>query len=112
MNASPGCTWRLSVRKVPVTHSLSQRAAASGDFRRVSMSVAPSRFAPPTTHETDRSKRTPRIRLRRSAGVAPWGEAPKALRGGHSKALRLGGHVVLDDLRAHVDVRRHAEGAQ
>ena len=27
------------------------------------------------------SKWTPRIRLRRSAGGAPWGEAPKALRG-------------------------------
>ncbi len=39
MKASPGCTWRLSLRSVPVTHSRSHRAAASGDLSRVSATI-------------------------------------------------------------------------
>ena len=32
-------------------------------------------------------KQPPRIRLRRSASGTPWGEAPKALRGGHNNPM-------------------------
>ena len=44
MKPSPGWMARLSVRSVPVTQDLSQRAAAAGDFRRVSgISATPGR---------------------------------------------------------------------
>ena len=47
----------------------------------------------PEQDRTSQSHQAPsRIRLRRSAAGAHWGEAPKALRGGH---IFFGSHVTI-----------------
>src|SRR5881409_3387973 len=97
---SPGATARLAPRMISVLPKLLRRSFSS---RAYVMPLAPQRLAPPAMHEPAAAKRTPRIRLCRSAGVAPSRGRPKAVGGGSHQLPAL--DLVLDLFLDHAPLR-------